>query len=558
MWVWQTRKVVEDAQINTQRASRGCSDSRLLPAAPLMGAGHSHSHSDAHGLGGGWSGWAQDRVLRLVLAAVVVAAVATIIGIVSLWPGGDGQQEAVANADEMGLVTDRFSATVDEVRNRTCSYSTSDNQQECMVLVLEVHEGPDAGGLVELPEVNLRFEPSVPRLSAGDSIVLGYEQSTDFYFYADRDRRAPLIWLAAVFALVVIALGRLRGVLALLAMASTLVVLVGFIAPSVLAGNDPLLVAVVAASAIAFVSLYLTHGFSPATTVALAGTLAALGLTLGLSWLFFELASFTGLATEEALILPFLAEDLNVSALLLGGAVIGALGALDDVTVTQVATVAELRYRSPTLSSAELVASGIRVGRDHIASTVNTLLLAYAGASVPLLLLFAVADQPLQWVANSELIAVEIVRTLCGSMGLVAAVPITTGLAAAVLRPNADTDANSGDDDGPDAKNNPDVVDTEVAQNQVADVQDGRVEVASATDTDMDSNTDMDSDADMRSETDPYVEVDPEAERELTGVEAIAAAARASALLIDQTVEDEPEPVRSPQWEDFSPEAEDI
>jgi uncharacterized membrane protein len=155
----------------------------------------------------------------------------------------------------------------------------------------------------------------------------------------------------------------------------------------------------------------------------------------------FEIAQFTGLATEEALILPFLSENINVAGLLLGGAVIGALGALDDVTVTQVATVAELRRRNPNLSSAELIASGIRIGREHIASTVNTLLLAYAGASMPLLLLFAVSDQSLVMIANSELIGVEIVRTLCGSIGLIAAVPVTTALAAAVLRPTEDEPA---------------------------------------------------------------------------------------------------------------------
>ena len=188
----------------------------------------------------------------------------------------------------------------------------------------------------------------------------------------------------------------------------------------------------VAASGIAFVSLYLVHGFSPITTVALAGTLSSLGLTLGLSWAFFELAAFTGLATEEGLVLPLIAGDLDVSSLILGGAVIGALGALDDITVTQAALVAELRFRNPGLSVYELVSSGIRVGREHIASTVNTLLLAYAGAAIPLLMLFVVSDQSLVMVANSEMVAVVIVRTLCGSIGLVAAVPITTILAALV------------------------------------------------------------------------------------------------------------------------------
>lgn len=393
-------------------------------------------HAHGHGLVGGWSAWARDRVLRVVLVAVVAIALATVVGVVALWPDGEGRRTAIANADELGLVTDRLSATVEEVVDRDCSYSTSDNPQDCRLVMLVVHEGPEAGSIVSLPEINLMFEQGLSDLSPGDRVVLGYEDSTNFYFFADQDRRVSLVWLTGLFAVVVIALGRLRGLLALVGMAMTLALLVGFVAPSVLDGNDPLLVAVVAASAIAFVSLYLTHGFTPTTTVALAGSLAALGLTLGLSWLFFELATFSGLATEEALVLPFIAENLDISGLLLGGAIIGALGALDDVTVTQVSTVAELRRRSPHLPTSELVSSGIRVGRDHIASTVNTLLLAYAGASMPLLLLFAVSDQSLEMIANSEIIAVEIVRTLCGSIGLVAAVPITTALAAAVLRPH--------------------------------------------------------------------------------------------------------------------------
>lgn len=371
-------------------------------------------------------------MLRGVLVAIAFAAVATMVGVVAMWPSGEGRRIAIENADDIGLVTDRLSATVEEIVDRRCSYATDEDPQQCRAITLIVHEGPEAGAIVSLPEINLR-DRSAPSLSIGDDVILGYEDSTNFYFYADQDRRGTLLVLTIVFAGVVIALGRFRGLLALVGMAATLVVLVAFVAPSVLDGNDPLLVSVVAAAAIAFISLYLTHGFSPTTTVALAGTLAALGLTLGLTWVFFEFASFTGLATEEALILPFLAENLDVSGLLLGGAVIGALGALDDVTVTQVATVAELRHRNPDLSRTELVTSGIRVGREHIASTVNTLLLAYAGASMPLLLLFAVSNQSLEMVANSELIAVEIVRTLCGSIGLVAAVPITTTLAAVIV-----------------------------------------------------------------------------------------------------------------------------
>ena len=386
----------------------------------------------------GWRAWRSYPGLRWVLAVVVVAAVATVFGVVALWPTDEGIEAATASADEIGLVTDRYGATVEEIRDGPCSYSTAESPYDCRQVTVVLDEGPATGSLVALPELDLAFTATTPSLRLGQKVIIGYEPSTDFYFYADADRRTPLAWLTALFAVIVIALGRRRGVLALVGMAGTLAVLLAFMAPSILDGNDPLLVSVVAASGIAFVSLYLVHGFNPITTVALAGTLSSLGLTLGLSWAFFELAAFTGLATEEGLVLPLIAGGLDVSSLILGGAVIGALGALDDITVTQAALVAELRYRNPGLSVYELVSSGVRVGREHIASTVNTLLLAYAGAAIPLLMLFVVSDQSLVMVANSEMVAVVIVRTLCGSIGLVAAVPITTILAALVASGTGD------------------------------------------------------------------------------------------------------------------------
>ena len=395
---------------------------------------HGHAHSHGHSPED-WGDWRTATTLRYVVALVAVCAAATAIGIVALWPSSAGRDAAVTAASEIGLVTDRFSATVIEVEDLLCDYLVDQLPQQCRIVAVALNEGPNAGQTVYLPEFNLTINRSAPDIGVGDKIVVGFEPTTDYYFYADRDRRISLMWLGALFAVIVVGFGRLRGLLALVAMASTLVVLISFVGPSVLDGNDPVAVSIVAAAAIALVSLYLTHGVTPTTTVALAGTLSALAVTFGLSWAFFEIAQFGGFATEEGLILPFVSDDINLSGLLLGGAVLGALGALDDVTVTQVATVAEIRRHNPTLSTTELMASGIRVGRDHIASTVNTLLLAYAGASMPLLLLFAVSDQSLVMIANSEIIAVEIVRTLCGSIGLIAAVPITTALAAAVLRP---------------------------------------------------------------------------------------------------------------------------
>ena len=184
--------------------------------------------------------------------------------------------------------------------------------------------------------------------------------------------------------------------------------------------------------AIALVSLYLAHGYNSLTHVAALGAFTALVLTVGLSWLVLEFANFAGLASEEAFYLLAI-PDLDLSGLLLAGIVLGAIGALDDVTVTQASAVWEVHNADPSLGSSDLYEAGIRVGRDHIVSTVNTLLLAYAGASLPLLIFLTLADQSLGFVASSEIVAVEIVRTLVGSIGLVAAVPATTWLGSKVV-----------------------------------------------------------------------------------------------------------------------------
>jgi uncharacterized membrane protein len=387
-----------------------------------------HAHGSGHA---DWEVLGRTPLLRGLLIVLGGVALTTVVGAVALWPDGTGRDAAREQAATIGLASERLIARVESVTDAPCSYQTEDDSP-CRSIVVIPEEGPEAGALVALGEFSVNQPRFSPEVAVGDTIVVGYEPSTNTYFYADQDRRLSLAWLAVVFAVVVVALARLRGMLALIAMGLTLVVLLAFVAPSVLDGNDPLLVSVVAASMIAFIALLLTHGVNPSTVVALSGTLAALGLTLLVSWLFFRAAGFTGLATEEGITLPFVAGGVNLSSLLLGGAVLGALGALDDVTVTQVVTIQELRAQNPTLNARKLTAAGIRVGREHIAATVNTLLLAYVGASMPLLLLFAVTNQSLVQVANSELIAVEIFRTLCGSIGLVAAVPITTALAAVV------------------------------------------------------------------------------------------------------------------------------
>lgn len=387
-----------------------------------MGGNHAHGAPGAVDLA------IPERRERLLYAIAIVLAAATAIGVFALRAGA----EVETRANELGIQSERYKATVTKAERVLCSFATPDNPRTCLSVQVRMHQGPTKGEVINLGQAGeLPAEsPFAPNLSAGDKVIVGYEPSNDVYFYSDRDRRGSLWILTALFALAVIGLGRLRGIAALAALGATVVVMLQFIVPAVLAGRSPLAVAVFGSAAIAFIVLYVSTGLNVMTTVALLGTLAALALTAVLGWLFFKLASFTGGVSEESTYLRLATEAVDVRGLLLGGVVIGALGALDDMTVTQASAVWELRRANADLGRAELYRRALRIGRDHVGSTVNTLLLAYAGASMPLLLLFVLSSQSLGTVANSEIVALEIVRTLVGSIGLVAAVPITTALAA--------------------------------------------------------------------------------------------------------------------------------
>jgi uncharacterized membrane protein len=271
------------------------------------------------------------------------------------------------------------------------------------------------------------------------------------------------VYLVVLFAAAVVVLGGIRGLAALVGLGATVVVLLAFILPAILEGHNPLAVALVGATAIAFLALYLSHGFTTRTTVALLGTLGGLACVALLALAFMALAGITGFGSEEAFVVSALGTQIDLRGLVLGGIVIGALGAIDDMTVTQASAVWELRATDPGISRRSLLRSGMRIGRDHVASTVNTLVLAYAGASMPLLILFVLSEQSFGTVANSEVLATEIVRTLVGSIGLVVSVPITTWLAVTLTGPNGSdrepaTRPIGGGEDGEDASPAPEEV----------------------------------------------------------------------------------------------------
>jgi uncharacterized membrane protein len=248
--------------------------------------------------------------------------------------------------------------------------------------------------------------------------------------------RVPLLGLAAgLFAAAVLVIGGLRGARSLVALALTLTVVVRVVIPLLLHGVDPVLLAVVAAAGITIVTLVLTEGLSRITLAASVGTFAALAMTAGLAALFTAAAEFTALQGNEsiAFLIPIVGERIDLTGILLAATVLGSLGVLDDVTVTQAAAVDQLARAEPTASRGIVVGRAMRIGRSHIAATVNTLVLAYLGASLPLLLLFALSGQAPLVVLNGEIVAVEVIRALVGSIGIVAAVPVTTMIAVALV-----------------------------------------------------------------------------------------------------------------------------
>jgi uncharacterized membrane protein len=366
---------------------------------------------------------------------MAVVGALTLLGLVALWPRGD--------APDLGVPDRRFvDATVVDLQESTCPGIEVDVPTRCQLYDVDVTSGDDEGQSARFAVDPTQFE--IPQLAVGDRVVLQVSPNPDAqdpyrYAFSDHQRSTPLLWLLVLFVIVVLALGRLKGLRALAGLAVSLAVLVTFVVPALLRDSPAVLVALVGTVAVAYVALYLAHGFGLLSTLALAGTLVSLAVTTVLAVVMASLTQLSGLASEEAQALRVTAEALDLRGLLVAGIVVGALGVLDDVTVTQVSAVAALRRANPAMRAHQLYAEATHIGRDHVASTVNTLVLAYAGASLPLLLFFAEGGQPTGRIVTGELVAVEIVRMLVGSIGLVLSVPVTTWLAAVVLANTTDT-----------------------------------------------------------------------------------------------------------------------
>jgi uncharacterized membrane protein len=393
------------------------------PASPPA-ARHRRSpvESSHHGHGHGPAAPADRRVHAVLAALLVPCALLTVIGVAWLFPLDLPRTDGA-------LASPRVDGHVTATAVRPCAER---DDVGCLVITVQLADGPLAGRTVDV----LVSAAQGARFGAGEDVVLsaagGDPADPATYQIVDVQRDTPLIALALVFAVAVVALGRWRGVTAMAGLGVTAAALIGFVLPAILAGRDPLAVAVVGSSAVAFGAVYLTHGFSARTSTAVLGTLASLLLIAALGVTFTGAAQLTGVGDDTIGLAATLGREVDGPGLVMAGLVIGALGALDDVTITQTTAVWELRAADPALRPTALFRSAMRIGRDHVASTVNTLVLAYAGAALPLLLLFSVAERGLVDTLTTEVIATEVVRTLVGTLGLVAAVPLTTALAVVV------------------------------------------------------------------------------------------------------------------------------
>jgi uncharacterized membrane protein len=384
-------------------------------------------------------------VHRRLLIVVGVLLLATLVGMVLLWPTADRLPETEEPPEPL------VSATVLDVERYTEDVDPDLGiSGERAIIVLEVEEGPDAGRILELDQHLDGFPP----ISAGDRVELtpaGTPDGEREYYISDFQRLPVLGILLAIFIAAVLLIGRWHGLRSLLGLGLAMAVVVQFIVPAILAGQNPPLVALVGSVAIMIVTLYLTHGLNEMTTSAAIGTSLALIVTVGLGMGFISLGKITGFASEQAVFAQFAVEGLDLRGLVLAGLIIAALGVLDDVTISQSSTVFALHDTDRRLPWAVLFARAMKVGRDHIAAVVNTLFLVYAGASLALLVLFSTGGLPVSEILNSEIIAEEFIKIIVGSLGLIAAVPITTALAAlvAIHRPADAPPLGGGHTHGP-------------------------------------------------------------------------------------------------------------
>lgn len=434
-----------------------------------MGAGHAHAPQDLHAPTP--RALAARRKANWILAAVLVPlTVLTIVAMMLLWPSGskDGIKLASPYAAAPGVSFD--TGKIQRVVVGSCTDGAGQPGQtgaqpgadsgqgagagqgsQCTFAYTE----PDKGG----NPVKVVINPDVAKshgVKVGDNIRYlnlskaqgAAAQGTPAYVFVDFVRTLPIILLAVLYAVVVIAVARWRGLRALIGLLGAYTVLVTFLLPGLVEGKPPLLLALVGSTVIMIGVLYFAHGFTARTSTALLGTMFGLGITAALAAWATDAANLAGVGNHDAATLANVSDHISISGIILCGLIISGLGVLNDVTITQSSAVWELWELAPGTSARKLFASAMRIGRDHIASTVYTIAFAYAGAALPVLIIVMLYERPLGDALTSAELSEEVIRTLVGSIGLVLAIPVTTLIAVLVVKATGLTAAGTAGNHG--------------------------------------------------------------------------------------------------------------
>jgi uncharacterized membrane protein len=398
-----------------------------------MAGGHTHAH---HADPAGERVVVPTRARLVVLGCLALAAVAAGIGVVHLWPDGKAVDRATSDVQFAAPGVTFPHAKITHVLPPCDPASFNEAPQTgaptCGQIDATVTSGPDHGGKVSVQV----FGPIASAgLVKGDGVQLmripqpKSAPTPAVYSFFGVDRTRSLSLMAGLFVLVVLLVARLRGLMALLGLGFSGLVVVKFMLPALLVGESGLAVALAGSTAIMFVVLYLAHGPSMRTSTALAGTLVGIGITALLAHSEVGANRLSGVGDETGAFLSSLVGQLNFQGLLVCAIIVAGLGVLNDVTITQSSAVWELRAAAPDLPRRRLFNSAMRIGRDHIASTIYTIVFAYTGAALSVLLVLFLYDRPVLDLLGTEDIAGEVVRTLASAIGLVLAVPITTAIA---------------------------------------------------------------------------------------------------------------------------------
>jgi uncharacterized membrane protein len=427
-----------------------------------VGTGHSHSHTE-HPAQTPQALAARKKANWILAGILVPLTLLTLVAMVLMWPSGSKEGITLASpyaaapgvtfdtgkiqrvvvgscmdvSAEHGAQSDPGGQTTGDASGNAAGQAPQQGS-DCTFAFTEPDKGGNPVKVVINPDVakshGVKPGDSIRYLNLSKAQGASASQGSPAYIFVDFVRTLPIIFLAVLYAVVVIAVARWRGLRALIGLLGAYAVLVSFMLPGLVEGKPPLLLALVGSTVIMIGVLYFAHGFSARTSTALLGTMFGLAITALLAAWATDAANLAGVGSHDAATLANVSANISISGIILCGLIISGLGVLNDVTITQSSAVWELWELAPETSARQLFTSAMRIGRDHIASTVYTIAFAYAGAALPILIIVMLYERPLGDALTSAELSEEVIRTLVGSVGLVLAIPVTTLIAVLVVK----------------------------------------------------------------------------------------------------------------------------